>query len=139
MLGIDLGALAAVDWQGLREAVFWPVLAYALIIIAQGVAIIAWPTETAIRGAFDLVIGALLISFITWTVTASPLADAVGFGSLTGFALRMKAAFDHAPPYPLAAFITIALLPAGFGAAIRIIRGLVDILRGASRTAAALD
>jgi hypothetical protein len=134
-LGIDPGALAAVDWNSLRGAVFWPVLAYILAIIVQGAMTLAWPAETVTRGTLNLVIGAAVIAFVVWIGTASPLANAVRVESLTGLALQMRAAFGHSPPYPLAAFITIALILAAFGAAIRIVRGLADIVRGAARLA----
>jgi hypothetical protein len=138
-LGIDPGALAAVHWDSLRDAVFWPVLAYILAIMVQGVMILAWPAETVARGTLNLVIGAAVIAFVVWIGTASPLAGAVRVESLTGLALQMKAAFGHAPPFPLAAFITIGLMVAAFGAVIRIVRGVADILRGATRLAAAVD
>ncbi|MGH7024787.1 MAG: HAAS signaling domain-containing protein [Caulobacteraceae bacterium] len=129
-LGIDPGALAAVDWNSFREAVFWPVLACILAFMVHGVMILAWPAKTVTRGTLDLVIGAAVIAFVVWIGTASPLADALRVESLTGLALQMKAAFDHSPPFPLTALITIALMLAILGAAIRIVRGLADILRG---------
>jgi prepilin signal peptidase PulO-like enzyme (type II secretory pathway) len=138
-LGIDPGSLAAVDWNSLRDAVFWPVLAYILAIMFQGVMTLAWPAETVTRGTLDIVIGAAVIAFVVWVGTASPLAAAVRVESLTGLMLQMKAAFDHSPPFPLAAFITIALMVAAFGAVIRIVRGVADIVRGAARLARVAD
>jgi prepilin signal peptidase PulO-like enzyme (type II secretory pathway) len=138
-LGIDPGSLAAVHWDAVRAAVFWPVLAYLLAISLKGFINLARPSDRVTRGALNLVTGAALITFVGWTWTASPLAEAVRIESLSGLALQMKAAFDHSPPFPLAAFITIALMCLALSAVIRIAQGLIDILRSPARVAEATD
>jgi hypothetical protein len=127
-LGISPGPLADVDWIALWQAMLWPVIAYGVAIILQGALILARPGARRLRGAFDVAIGAVQIAAVAWFWQASPIAAAVRVDSVTAFAVRMKAAFGHGAPVPLAALITLTLVATAIGALAQMGRGAWDIL-----------
>ncbi len=122
-LNLDPGALAGVDWAGVKQVLFWPVLGYGLAVIAQGAVMLARPRGMWLVGLFDAALGGAQIALAAWLWTASPLASAIDVDSLTGLAVRLKSAFQHYPPMALAPQVTLCV---GFMALI----GLAQVLRG---------
>ncbi len=127
-LKLDAGPLSTVDWSGLKQALFWPVLAYGLAVILQGAAMLMYPRAVWLRGVTNLAIGGGLLAICAWVWTASPLAAAIQVDSVTGFLIRMRDGFRDGPPVPLAPVITIILACVAFSALLRIVRGLVQLL-----------
>ena len=127
-LRLDAGPLSTVDWSGLKQALFWPVLAYGLAVILQGVAMLMYPRAVWLRGVTNLAIGGGLLTICAWVWTASPLAAAIQVDSVTGFLIRMRDGFRDGPPVPLAPIITIFLAGVAFSALCRIVRGLFQLL-----------
>jgi hypothetical protein len=135
-LGLEPGRLSGVDWPGLMHLLFWPVLAYGLAIIAQGMAILAFPRAAWLRGLFDLAIGGGVIALAVTLWTASPISTAIQVDSLSGFAVSIKAAFENGPPIPLAPLVSLALAISAFGGIGRMLRGLWEIMSPGGDTAA---
>ena len=128
-LDLDPGALGKVDWMALRTLVFWPVLAYATVIILQGAFMLAYPFAVRLNGLLEAVRGASLLTFCIWLWSASPLAPAIGAMSRPEFAHRMSE-LRNAPPLPLAPIVTLVVLSAGLTALIRMLTGLWSLASG---------
>jgi hypothetical protein len=127
-LGMEPGPLMAMDWASLRAAIFWPVLAYAVMLMLQGAGLIAWPDRTRLHGLWDIAIGATVLATTAWLWTASSLAAATEVDSVAAFARLMKTTLDHGLPFPLGAVLTFCLAANAFGAVCRIARGLWQLL-----------
>lgn len=120
----DPQGLAAADWGALKAAVFWPVLAYVLALLAQGVVLVAWPRQLRLHGVMDIGAGFALAALVAWLWNAPVLASSVQVDSVAGFVARTVSTFAYGPPFPLPGVLTLALVCAAFGAAGRVIRGL---------------
>ncbi|HLZ73502.1 HAAS signaling domain-containing protein [Phenylobacterium sp.] len=128
-LDLDPGALGKVDWMALRALVFWPVLAYATVIILQGAFMLAYPFASRLNGLLEAVRGGALLTFCLWLWNASPLASAIGAANGHEFAQRMAMLRD-APPLPLAPIVTLVVLSVGLTALIRMLTGLWNLAFG---------
>ena len=126
---LDLGAFAKIDWTALRAMLFWPILAYGIVLILEGALMLAHPFAVRLQGGADVARGGLVLGFCIWLWTLSPLAGAIGVSGLPEFIERM-AMFAQSPPVPLEPIATIVVLSIGFAAAIRILRGLWDLVVG---------
>lgn len=126
--GIDPGPLAAANWQALRDALYWPVLAFFVAIMAKGAALFTWPNQPRLHGVLDVLSGSVLLALVWWLWNTPPLAPSVQVDSVEGFFLRMTSAFSHGPPYPLTAIATAVLVATGFGAVVRIVQGVLETL-----------
>ncbi|HZZ67348.1 MAG TPA: hypothetical protein VFE18_04165 [Phenylobacterium sp.] len=128
-LDVDPGAFAKADWVALRAMLFWPVLAYATVVILQGAFMLAHPWAVRLQGLLEAVRGAALLGFCVWLWTISPLAPAIGVASGRAFFLRMDM-FGQTPPLPLEPIATIVVLSFGFAACGLIFRGLWNLAFG---------
>lgn len=126
---LDPGALGRVDWIGFRTLVFWPVLAYATVLILQGAFMLAYPFAVRLNGLLETVRGGALLAFCLWLWNASPLASAIGAMSRPEFAQRMAELRDS-PPVPLAPLVTLVVLFVGLTALIRMLTGLWGLTFG---------
>ncbi|MGZ3272218.1 MAG: HAAS signaling domain-containing protein [Caulobacteraceae bacterium] len=124
----DPGALAAADWSALKAELFWPVLAYVLALMAQGVVLAAWPRLIRLHGLLDVLLGAALLVLVIWLWNAPVLATSVQVDSVAGFVVRLVQGFAHGPPFLLPAIFTAGLVFTGFGAICRMIQGLFEAL-----------
>lgn len=125
-LGFDPGALAMVDWAGMRDTLYWPVLAYCVALILLGTLIFANPRTMRLVGLADLIIGASVVALAAWLWAASPMASAIRVDSVTAFALRMKA-FAQGWPVPLESVATLVVAATAFGGVCRMLRGAVEV------------
>jgi len=122
---LEPGALAAVDWAGLKSTLFWPVLAYGAAIIAGGAVAISQPRAVRLLGAIEVATGAALVALMAWLWTASPLSAAIHVDSLAQLIAQMEQ-FDRPPPLPMAPMVTVTVAAMTFG-------GLIGALRGVTR------
>ena len=128
-IDLDPGALGKVDWMALRAFLFWPVLAYATVIILQGAFLLAYPFSVRLNGLLDAIRGGALLAFCLWLWNASSLAPAIGAATRPEFAHRMAELRD-APPLPLAPIVTLIVLSVGMTALIRMLMGLWSLTFG---------
>jgi len=134
-LGIDLGALAAVDWRMIGAALFWPLLAYSLMIVARGALLLIWPQGRRLLGLCDLAIGAGVLATADWLWVYSPLAPHIQVASLTGLALRVKGLIEGGAPVALAPLITLFVAVVALGGLTRTLRGVFELLVPETRSA----
>jgi hypothetical protein len=127
-LGVDPGRLAAVDWQALKAAVFWPVLAYGLVIVAQGAFRLVRPLAYRLQASFDIAIGAALVAAAAWAWSAFPLEPLVRVGSVAELALRFKTAYSDGPPVDPTPFLTLVAVTAAVIGVVRLVRGVAALL-----------
>jgi hypothetical protein len=127
-LGFDLDSLAGMNLGQLRDTVFWPVLFYGLAIIVQGGLILVYPRAVWLRGLVTLLMGVALLGICLWLWTASPIAAAIRVDSVATLVLKLKTAFQHSPPLALAPLLTLWLACTAFGAVIKIVQGLWEML-----------
>lgn len=126
--GFDPGPLAAVNWDGLRAGLFWPVFGYGAFLVLRGVVLVAWPWAVRAQGLLEAASGAAVTSFAAWMWTTSPLASAVRVDGVAEFAERWAPAHGHGLPLDAVATLVVAILfLAGIGA---VLRGLWDMLAG---------
>lgn len=128
-LDVAPGALAKVDWIGLRALLFWPVLAYAAAFVAQGAIMLAYPHAVRLQGLLEAARGAALLGFCVWLWTISPVAGAIGVANQAEFVARM-AMLARTPPLPLEPIATIVVISVGLSACARIGRGLWNLAFG---------
>jgi hypothetical protein len=131
----DPGPLASTDWSTLKAALFLPVFAYVMAILAQGAVLTAWPQRIRLHGLMDVVTGAALLALVAWVWNLPALAS-VQVDSVAGFAVRMVQGFGHGPPFALPAVLTAFLVLTGFGAVCRMIQGLFGALFPCTRLSA---
>jgi hypothetical protein len=126
--GFDPGPLAAVNWDGLRAGLFWPVFGYGAFLVLRGVVLIAWPWAVRAQGMLEAASGAAVAGFAAWLWTASPLSSAIRVDGIGAFADRWAASPSHTLPLaPVATAIVAIVFLAGIGA---LLRGLWDMLAG---------
>ena len=130
-LGIDPGPLASVNWTAVRNMLFAPVLAYAVAVICQGVVLWTRPDAVRLHGLVNLAIAALVVACVAWLWMASPLSPAIHVDSLAGLAVQVRDALDQPPPKPVGPFVALILVCIGFGAMIRALHGLLQLVFGA--------
>jgi hypothetical protein len=126
--GIDPGPLGVADWSQLKAAIYWPVMAFMLLIMAKGAILFASPRQLRLHGLLDILSGSALLALVVWLWNAPPLAPGVQVDSVEDFIARMTSAFDHGPPFALTAIVTAILVATGFGAVCRIVQGLLETL-----------
>jgi hypothetical protein len=126
--GIDPGPLAVADWSQLKAVLYWPVLAFLLMLMAKGAILFALPRQVRLHGLLDVLSGSTLLVLVAWLWNTPPLAPIVQVDSLEDFIVRMTSAFGHGPPFALTAIVTAALVLTGFGAVCRIVQGLLEAL-----------
>jgi hypothetical protein len=124
----DPGPLAATDWRALKAALFWPVLAYVMALLAQGAILTALPRQLRLHGLLDIFTGAAFLALVSWMWNAPALAPSVQVGSVAEFFVRTVWAFAAGPPFPLPAIIMVVLVFTGFGAVCRMIQGLFQVI-----------
>jgi hypothetical protein len=127
-LGIEPGDLGQISWGALRDALYWPVLGYCLLLMLLGATLLARPDAIRLHGVGDIVIGAVVMAITLWLWTASPLAAATQVDSLSGFFRLMARTFQQGPPFPLSGIVTFCLAMNAFGAVCRIARGLWEVV-----------
>ncbi len=132
-LGVAPGPITAIDWAGLKATLFWPVIAYGLAVIAQGVVRLARPGATRVLGLFDLAIAAGVLMTAVWLWTGSPLTSLIQADSVAQFALRLKTAFGHGAPIDPTPILSLLVISLAFGAVLRALRGAWALL-GAAET-----
>jgi hypothetical protein len=130
--GVEPGPLASLDWAGFRAALFWPVMAYAIAVLLDGIVILAWPRAVRLQGFVDLAIGGGVLAACVWVWRASPLAQAVHIQSVADLVVRLSAAFDRDAPLDLAPWLSLAVIIAAFGGVGRCVRGAWKLLGGVS-------
>ena len=129
-LGMDPGSLAGVDWHGLRETLFWPVLAFGGYIVLRGVIGLAWPRAVRLHGLLEAISGAISLAFLAWVWNDSPIASGIRVDSMASFALRMAEFKTHAPLVPLVPVLTIVVIACAFSGACVVLRGVWLMLAG---------
>ena len=127
-IGIEPGPIATFDWAALKTALYVPVLAYVALIVVQGVTRIVHPTGVRIQGLLDLTVAALLLGTVAWLWSYSPLSSAVAVDTVAAFVRRMRELVETRPPFPLAPILTLALALTAFGAVIRAISGIFELV-----------
>ena len=127
-LGLEPGALGGADWAGIKAALYMPVLAYVGLVVTQGVLRIAHPDARRVHGLINLVIAAVVMGAAGWMWTLSPIASAVRVETVAAFAQRMRDLFSGGPPFPLAPGLTLLLVIVSFGAVIRALQGLFELV-----------
>lgn len=125
-IGIEPGGLAGFDWAALKTSLYVPVVAYAGLVMVQGVARITHPAGIRMHGLFDMAIAALVFATVVWLWNNSPLSGAVRVDTIAAFVRRMREGFENGPPFALAPILTLALVIVGFGAVSRAIRGFFE-------------
>ncbi|HEV2532348.1 hypothetical protein [Phenylobacterium sp.] len=126
--GFDAGPLAAVNWEGLRATLFWPVLAYGLGIVARGALLLAYPWAVRAQGFLEAASGAAVAAFGVWLWTASPLSSAVRVDGFAQFFQRLAPLDGHAVPLaPLATALVAIITVTGL---CTLMRGLWDLVAG---------
>ena len=128
--GIDEGNLAGVDWDGLKTALFLPVILYAVALIVGGAASMVRPQLLRLEGALDVASGGALVALAWWLAYASPLAAHVQVASVAELVARVRAGFQDGPPFPLAVLINVALAFVGFAGVCRVVAGLWKLIAG---------
>ncbi len=129
-LGFEPGPLAAVNWSAVRAMLFWPVLAYGLAVIAQGVVIWTRPRAVRLHGMVNLAIAAAVLACAAWMWMDSPLSPSLHVDSLAGLLLQLKAALRQPPPKPIAPFVALILGCVAFGALCRGLTGAFQLVFG---------
>jgi len=132
-IGLDLGTLGGIDWLALKAALFWPILAYALVFMLKGVVILARPRSLTLVGLLDLMLGAGMIAMTAWLWAGSPISDAIRFDSLSAWA-RQFSDYREAWPKPIAPILTIVVLSFAFSGFIRMLHGVWEVAAGAGLT-----
>ncbi len=122
-LGVAPDPITAIDWVRLKAALFWPVIAYGLAVIAQGVVRLARPGATRLLALFDLAIAAGVLITAIWLWTGSPLMPFIQADSVAQFALRLKTAFGHGAPIDPTPILSLLVISLAFGAVVRAMRG----------------
>ena len=93
----------------LRGLLFWPVLAYATVILLQGALMLAYPFAVRLQGLLEAVSGAALLDLLRLALDGL----AAGLGDRRGqrpeFAQRMAMLRDT-PPLPLAPIMILVVL-----------------------------
>jgi hypothetical protein len=130
---IDPGGLARIDWAALKALVYWPVIAYAAILILFGAMMLAWPDAVRLRGLIDMTLGMTGLGVALWLWTASPLADPLQLGTSEQLIARFTAFLNHPVPVPLELMAGLIVLFSAIGAGFRILGGLWEALTGAPR------
>jgi hypothetical protein len=126
--GFDPGQLGAVDWEGLRGSLFWPVLGFGVLTIVRGAMQVAQPWAVRLQGLLDAVSGAAVAGFGVWLWTASPLSPAIRVGGLHEFFARFAPLESHAVPLaPVATLIVATIVVTGL---VGLLHGLWDLLFG---------
>lgn len=130
-LGLEPGPLAAVNWNEVRELLFWPVIVYCAAIIAQGVVLWSLPRAVRLHGLMNLAIAAMVLAAAAWIWTASPISPQIHADSVADLLLQVKAALRQPPPKPIAPFVALVLALIALGAVGRALHGLVQLILGA--------
>ncbi|ESQ81869.1 hypothetical protein AEAC466_20105 [Asticcacaulis sp. AC466] len=130
---VDPGALAQVDYPALKAALYWPVLAYFLVLAAFGAVVLTYPRGVRVRGLFDMAIGLSELGLAAWVWTASPIAAAVHIDSGPALLTRISAFFEHPMPIPLELAATVFLVLFAFIGLCRALGGLWELISGAPR------
>ena len=125
--GLEPGLLTKVDWAALRAMLYWPVIGYGLLTIAQGIVCLARSSAIRLQGVMDVLVGLATCAIIGWIWFESPLSPAVRIADVRDLlsAIReMKSA--HA--VLLAPIFSISLLGWGVAGLCILLRGLWEIL-----------
>ena len=123
-IGVDPAGLSTVDWAALKAQVFWPVVGYTLLGAAWGFTVMARPFAHRVHGALDVVQGALLLAFVAWLATLSPLAVATGGDTPATLLLKVRDGYRDGPPFALTAVVIVTLACMGLNGLSRVLRGL---------------
>ena len=127
-VGLEPGALATFDWLGLKALIFAPGLVYATALMGQGLFILLRPEALRVRGVFNVLIGAGVVGMAWWLMYASPLAPQAAVGSVVELIARTRRTFQDGPPFDLAGAITLALAISAAGGAVRMLKGLWQLV-----------
>jgi hypothetical protein len=126
-MGIDPGPLARIDLVHFKAVLFWPVLAYLILLISRYLLVVVGALSMMAEGLLFIASGAALLALITWIWQASPFGP---FVRLDGLA----AAVDFMDKHPgsdvlLAPLLSVLLICMGFGALGGIAKGLWLVVR----------
>lgn len=132
-VGLEPGGLADFDWNGLKTLIFAPGLVYATATMGQGLFMLMRPDDLRGRGVFNLLIGAGVGALSSWLMWLSPLAPHVAVGSLAELVSTAQATFEEGAPFPLAWIATLVLAFSLLGGALRMLKGVVQLLTPARR------
>jgi hypothetical protein len=127
-LGLDPSALLTLDGALLQREAFWPVLALVSASLLGRVTSLIWPDKTALRGAFDVAVGAGLASLVLFLLTLSPLAGPLHADSLAGLGLRVRGAVHEGAPVPLDLILALFLFALLLAGCLKILEGLVRLV-----------
>jgi len=126
--GLDAGGLDAVNWEGLKASLFWPVLAFGVWTILRGGVHLAHPWAVRLQGLMDAVSGAAVAAFGVWLWNASPLSPAIRVTGVGELFARFTPFESHAVPLaPMATILVATIVIAGLSG---LLRGLWDLMFG---------
>jgi hypothetical protein len=127
-MGIDPGPLARIDLVHFKALLFWPVLAYLVLLISRYLLVVVGALSMMAEGLFYIISGAALLALITWIWQASPFGPFVGLhGLATAVAFMEK--HHSADVVLLSPLLSVALTCNGFGALGAIGQGLWLVVR----------
>ncbi|WP_050808196.1 HAAS signaling domain-containing protein [Asticcacaulis biprosthecium] len=129
-LGLNPGALPQVDWPAFKAEMFGPFVAYFAALITYGSVILIHPAGIRLRGAIDIVIGALAVILAAWIGMTSSIAPLVGVDSVAQLIERVLAFVAHPVPVPLETVVTLILTFTAIGGVFRALGGLWDLVSG---------
>jgi hypothetical protein len=126
-MGIDPGPLARIDLVHFKAVLFWPVLAYLILLISRYLLVVVGALSMMAEGLLFIASGAALLALITWIWQASPFGPYVRLDGLA-------AAVDFMDKHPgsdvlLAPLLSVLLICMGFGALGGIAKGLWLVVR----------
>jgi len=127
-MGIDPGPLAKIDLIHFKAVLFWPVLAYLVLLISRYALVVVGALTMMAEGLMYIASGAALLALLTWIWQASPFGP---FVRLEGLAAAVEFMDKHhsADVVLLSPLLTIGLICTGFGALGAIGQGLWLVLR----------
>lgn len=127
-LALEPGALEAVDWAGIRQILFWPVVAYGAVIILKGMVMVGYPHAVWLRGLTNIAQGALAFGICAWLWSMVPsLAPGVQADSVSAFVVLIKTTFQNSPPLLLAPVLMLTLAIVAISAICRVLQGLWEL------------
>jgi len=126
-MGIDPGPLANVDLIHFKAILFWPVLAYLVLLISRYLLVVVGAVSMLAEGLLYIASGAALLALITWIWQASPFGPYVRLDGLAAAVELMDR--HHSADVLLAPLLSVTLICMGLGALGGIGHGLWLVVR----------